>query len=75
MTLLHGVNYLVSQHKEAELTVQTDERLLPEVSISSSAGMCVITDEDTCAFPCIRKSNVHIQDTSDIEHPEEGKRN
>ena len=37
--------------------------------------MCVMTDEDTCVFPCIHKSNVHIQDTSDIVHPEEGKKN
>jgi hypothetical protein len=34
-----------------------------------------MTDEDTCVFLCIRKSNVHIQDTSDIELPEEGKKN
>ena len=37
--------------------------------------MCAITDEDICVYPCIRKSNVHIQDTSDTEHPEEGKKN
>jgi hypothetical protein len=34
-----------------------------------------MTDEDTCVFLCIHTSSVHIQDTSDIEHPEEGKKN
>jgi hypothetical protein len=56
-----------------QLTVLTVVQLLPGASTSSSAEMCVMNDEDICVFPCTQKSSVHIQDTSGIEHLEEGK--